>query len=106
MLDRTKQLRNERKRVNTTVKARLEFIQLGEPQNYKNITILHLIAPADGTFEYRTLGEALASWDIAITEVSAAGSVPNLPVVNRANKPVLLIDGEELAANRRRYHRE
>jgi hypothetical protein len=83
--------------MNRTVKDRLESVQLGEPQIYKNITILPLIAPADGTFQYRTLGEALATWDIAITEVSAAGSVPDLMVVNRANKPVLLIDGEELA---------
>ena len=83
--------------MNSTVKSRLESVQFGEAQTYKNITILPLITPADGTFQYRTLGEALATWDIAITEVSAAGSVPDLMVVNRANKPVLLIDGEELA---------
>ena len=83
--------------MNSTVKARLESVQLGEPQTYKNITILPLIAPADGTFQYRTLGEALATWDIAITEVSASGSVPELMVVNRGNKCVLLLDGEELA---------
>lgn len=83
--------------MNSTVKSRLASVQFGEAQTYKNITILPLIAPADGTFQYRTLGEALATWDIAITEVSAAGSVPDLLVVNRANKPVLLIDGEELA---------
>ncbi len=81
----------------SVVQSRLQSVQLGEAQTYKNITILPLIAPADGTFQYRTLGEALATWDIAITEVSAAGSVPELMVVNRANKPVLLIDGEELA---------
>jgi len=81
----------------SVVQNRLQSVQFGEAQTYKNITILPLIAPADGTFQYRTLGEALASWDIAITEVSAAGSVPDLMVVNRANKPVLLIDGEELA---------
>ncbi len=79
------------------VKNRLQSVQFAEPQTYKNITILPLIAPADGTFLYRTLGEALATWDIAITEVSAAGSVPDLMVVNRANTPVLLLDGEELA---------
>ncbi|HOX56165.1 MAG TPA: hypothetical protein P5205_04625 [Candidatus Paceibacterota bacterium] len=83
--------------MDNVVKTRLQSVQFGEAQTYKNITILPLIAPADGTFQYRTLGEALATWDIAITEVSAAGSVPDLMVVNRANKPVLLIDGEELA---------
>ena len=79
------------------VKSRLQSVQFGEPQTYKSIVILPLISPADGTFQYRTLGEALATWDIAITEVSAGGSVPDLMVVNRGNKCVLLIDGEELA---------
>lgn len=78
------------------VKTQLQSVQFGEAQTYENIAILPLIAPVDGTFQYRTLGEALATWDIAITEVSV-GSVPELMVVNRANEPVLLIDGEELA---------
>src|SRR5512143_4172647 len=81
----------------SVVQNRFQSVHLGEAHTYKNITILPIIAPADGTFQYRTLGEALATWDIAITEVSAAGSVPDLMVVNRANRPVLLIDGEELA---------
>jgi len=79
------------------VNSRLQSVQFGAVQTYKSIAIVPLIAPADGIFQYRTRGEALATWDIAITEVSAAGSVPDLMVVNRANKPVLLIDGEELA---------
>ena len=83
--------------MNSTVKDRLESIKFGQPQVYKNVTILPLIAPVDGRFQYRTLGEALGTWDIAVTEVSADGSVPELLVVNRANQPVLLIDGEELA---------
>ena len=79
------------------VKSRLQSVQFGEVQTFKNIAILPLIAPADSTFQYRTLGEALATSDIAITEVSAGGSVPELMVVNRGSKCVLLIDGEELA---------
>jgi hypothetical protein len=78
-------------------KTRLQTVQFGEPQSFKNIAIVPLIAPVDGKFQYRTLGEALACWDVAISEVSAAGSVPELMVVNRGNNPVLLIDGEELA---------
>jgi hypothetical protein len=79
------------------VKSRLQSILLGEPQIYKNIAIVPLIAPTDGTFQYRTLGEALSLSDLAITEVSTAGSVPDLLVVNRGRMPVLLVDGEELA---------
>src|SRR5579862_4784893 len=79
------------------VKRLLQVIQLGEPQVHKGITIVPLVAPTAGTFQYSALGEALSGGDLAITEVSNAGSVPELLVVNRANQPVLLIDGEELA---------
>ncbi len=79
------------------IKARLQSVQFGEVQVYKGIAIVPLIAPADGVFQYNTLGEALAASNLAITEISTAGSVPELMVVNRGNKPVLLVDGEELA---------
>jgi len=80
----------------TAVKDRLRSVRFGAVQAYRNVAILPLILPADGTFQYRTLGEALAAWEIAITEVSADGSVSELMVVSRATKPILLIDGEAL----------
>jgi len=79
------------------VKTRLQSLQFGEPQLYKNIAVVPLVAPADGTFQYHTLGEALATPNFTVTEVSTAGSVPELTVVNRSDTPVLLVDGEELA---------
>lgn len=79
------------------VRSRLQSVQFGTAQTYKNLTILPLIAPADGAFQYRTLGDALTQGDLVISEVSAGGSVPELLVVNRAHQAVLLIDGEELA---------
>ena len=48
------------------------------------------------TLDYTILDDALNSGTIEITEVSAQGSVPELLVVNRGPKPVLIIDGEEL----------
>ena len=57
------------------VQNRLQSVQFGEAQTYKNIAILPLIAPADGTFQYRTLGEALATWDIAITAGCCSASL-------------------------------
>lgn len=48
------------------------------------------------TVDYITLDDALTGSTIEITEVSAQGSVPELLVVNRGQKPVLIIDGEEL----------
>jgi len=79
------------------VKTRLESLRFGEAQVCGNITILPVLAPAEGSLQYCTLGEALADWDMAITEVSAAGSVTELMVIYRGTKPVLLVDGEELA---------
>ena len=38
------------------VKTQLQSVQFGEAQTYENIAILPLIAPVDGTFQYRTLG--------------------------------------------------
>lgn len=87
----------ERIAMQNAVKNRLQSVQFGTAQIYKNIALLPIAAPADGAFQYRTLGEALAAQDIVITEVSAAGSVPELMVINRGNGSVLLIDGEELA---------
>jgi len=79
------------------VKTRLQTVRFAEPQIYKNIAIVPLIAPADGAFLYNTLGEALADSNLAVTEVSTSGSVPELMVKNRGDRPVLLVDGEELA---------
>ena len=79
------------------VNNRLQSLQLGEVQTYKGIALVPLVSPVDGAFRYRTLGEALAAAEVAITEISASGSVPELMVVNRGDHPVLLIDGEELA---------
>ncbi|MCL5097997.1 MAG: hypothetical protein M1608_10815 [Candidatus Omnitrophica bacterium] len=79
------------------MQSRLQSIQLGKVQSYKNIAIVPLLAPADGKFKYCTLGEALNRRDVAITEVTDAGSVPELMVINRGKNPVLLVDGEELA---------
>ena len=50
-----------------------------------------------GTVDYLLLDDALASGVCEITEVSARGSVPELRVLNRADSPVLIVDGQELA---------
>ena len=48
------------------------------------------------TLDYLVLDEALASGVVEITEISDEGSVPDLRVINRGAKPVLILDGEEL----------
>src|SRR6266404_9838332 len=79
------------------VQTRLQSLQLGTTQHYKNISILPLLTPKDGSVQYQTLGDALATWDVAVTETSPSGAVPELFVTNKGNQPVILLDGEELA---------
>jgi len=49
-----------------------------------------------GDPDWLTLDEAMAAGALEVTEVSHAGSVPALRVVNRGDRAVLLLDGEEL----------
>jgi hypothetical protein len=50
--------------------------------------------------DYFVLDDALTSGAVEITEVSDLGSVPDLKFVNRAARPVLIVDGEELLGAR------
>jgi hypothetical protein len=65
-----------------------------------NLTMTPLLAPAASTtalpLDYIVLDDAIASKEFEISEVSEAGSVPELRVVNRGARPVLIVDGEEL----------
>ncbi len=45
---------------------------------------------------YTTLDDALAQGCAEITEVSDQGRVPELRFLNTGDKPILLLDGEEL----------
>ena len=71
-------------------------LHLGEPQAFRNIAVLPIIGPSNGAAHWLTLGEALEQQLLTVTEVSQGGSVPELLVINRADHPVLLLDGEEL----------
>jgi hypothetical protein len=59
--------------------------------------VIPLFTSIDQSPQYLTLKEALEKRLLTITEVSQSGSVPELKVVNKAEIPVLLLDGEELA---------
>jgi hypothetical protein len=76
-------------------------LKLGEVQEFKNLTMVPAVSDYDDGLDYITLGEALSAGSIEIREVSEGGSVPELRVVNRAEKMVLILDGEELAKQNR-----
>jgi hypothetical protein len=69
--------------------------QLGDPVQHRGIVITPLFPAYDPVATYITLDEALPR-GLTITEMSDAGSVPELAVINPLDETVLLYDGEEL----------
>ena len=74
----------------------ISSFEFGQLQHYKNMGIIPLLSSLDDSPEYLTLRTALEQKKLIITEVSKSGSVPELKVINKAEIPVLLLDGEEV----------
>jgi hypothetical protein len=72
-----------------------DSIQLGDPVEHRGIVIAPLFPRSDPKADYLTLEEALPL-GLQVTEIDAAGSVPELLALNPLEKSVLLYDGEEL----------
>lgn len=74
-------------------------LRLGPPQQCANLVMFALLQP-DGSRDtargYCLLDDALAAGTARITEISTAGSVPELQLENSGAEAVLLLDGEEL----------
>lgn len=82
--------------MNPEIKNYLLNIELGELQSYKKMGVIPLKTSVSEGPEYITLKEALERNQLKVKEVSHGGSVPELKVINNAEIPVLLLDGEEL----------
>jgi hypothetical protein len=74
----------------------LKTVRLGAAQTHRNLTVLPLLRDGAGEPGYLLLDEVVRQGLARVTEVSAAGSVAELKLVNDADQPVLLLDGEEL----------
>src|SRR3954449_8027516 len=70
-------------------------IQLGEPVEHRGVVIVPLFPRTDPRAEYLTLEQAVPL-GFHVTEIDAAGSVPELLDKNPLDSNVLLYDGEEL----------
>jgi len=70
-------------------------IQLGEPVEHRGVVVAPVFPRSRPRAEYLTLEEALPL-GFRVSEVDAAGMVPELAVVNPLESSVLLYDGEEL----------
>ncbi len=78
----------------TPLQELLDAIMIGEPVIHGALTVVPLLAPMGAEPDWLTLTEA--SDKVTIEEIDEGGSVPTLRLHNRAERPVLLVDGEEL----------
>src|ERR1041385_8152924 len=81
-----------------TITQELRPITIGERAHFGGLTVFPLfrdgsVPPEPG---YTLLEEAIATGAARVTEVGGGGSVPELRFENLGEKPVLLLDGEEL----------
>ncbi|MFO7598242.1 MAG: DUF6569 family protein [Candidatus Desulfacyla sp.] len=74
----------------------MENLKVGREQVHKNLALYPLLSAYSAAVEYLLLDEALSGGLIEVVEVSGGGSVPELKVVNKSVKLVLILDGEEL----------
>lgn len=78
------------------VKNRLAELKPGEPLTCGNVSVLPLFTGNGHKLPYLLLHEAIESGVLTVTEVSEGGSVPELKVENKGDKPVLILAGGEL----------
>ena len=79
-----------------TINEFIGGLTLGRKQSCRNLIVFALLSDYNADFDYLTLDEALSGNLIDIVEKDEAGTVPELKVVNRSDRMVLILDGEEL----------
>jgi hypothetical protein len=82
--------------MDTVIKNYLEQLKIGRKQSYKNLALYPLLSTCSLGLEYPLLDEALNKNLIEIVEKDRGGSVPELRVMNKSPKMILILDGEEL----------
>ncbi len=74
----------------------LAGLEIGEATFRGGLTVFPLFSREISDLDYLLLGKGLRENRVTVREVSMGGSVPELEVENRAARPVLIVDGEEL----------
>ncbi|MCE5280364.1 MAG: DUF6569 family protein [Planctomycetaceae bacterium] len=89
-------MENERTEQNGVLKTVVPALRIGEAFGHRNLTLVPLRGEGYQGLDYTLAQDAIAAGVLAVTEVSEAGSVPELLANNTGVKMVLLLDGEEL----------
>jgi len=79
------------------VEARMEGIKFGKLQIHGHVVVIPIINKNGYGPDYLTMKEAMEQQLLTVTEVTEGGTVPELKVINKGIKAVLLLDGEELS---------
>jgi len=74
----------------------IKNVELGKVQKFGGMSVIPLFSVDDSHY-YLTLKEAMETHLITVTELDQQARVPELKVINQADVPVLILDGEELA---------
>jgi len=76
----------------TTVKFRglLSTLTIGQPTHHHNLTFFPLLWPETHEPSYTLLSTAIETGEAVVEEVNESGSVPNLAVTNKAQRPLLI----------------
>jgi hypothetical protein len=82
----------------------LNTTKLARKQSFKNLTLFPLLAPDATKPDYLTLEQALDRDLVRITEIDQAGSVPELRLSNKGKKKILIVEGEELVGENRKWN--
>lgn len=74
----------------------LSQLRVGTEITFENLAMIPLAREVPGEPDYDTLDEALKAKSAQVRERSQSGTVPELEFVNSGDRPVLIVDGEEL----------
>ena len=79
-----------------SIRTLFKGIRVADPIHSEGLHVFGLYWEPSKSIDYLTLDQALADELTAISEVSESGSVPRLLVVNRSDRSVFLMAGEQL----------
>ena len=79
-----------------TIRNTIDALSLGASSTFGNLTVIPLLGETPFERDYLGLSEAGRAGATRVGEVSQGGSVPELRIENSGDKPVLILEGEEL----------
>jgi hypothetical protein len=78
------------------LKLYLPPLRMAEAVGFRQLTLVPVVGGGPRFQDYLLAEEAIGAGLLTITEVNESGTVPELLATNGSDKPVLLLDGEEL----------